>query len=90
MVAGDLHEDYAVWLSILKNEGIQAYGVNRPLLIYRVSGNSKSGNKGKAAVTHWKVYRYIGLPFIESMYYFGFYMVRNVKKYVNIWVETGK
>ncbi len=90
MVAGDLHEDYAVWLSILKNEGIQAYGVNRPLLIYRVSGNSKSGNKGKAAVMHWKVYRYIGLPFIQSMYYFGFYMVRNVKKYVNIWVETGK
>lgn len=90
MASGNMHEDYAVWLSILKNERILAYGIDRPLLIYRVSVNSKSGNKGKAALMHWRVYQHIGLHFIPSMYYFGFYMVRNMQKYVKIWKEMGK
>lgn len=85
MVEKNMHEDYAVWLSILKNERIYAYGINQPLLIYRVSAKSKSGNKGKAALMHWRVYRYIGLPFILSVYYFLWYMVRNLKKYLRIW-----
>jgi len=88
MVPGNMHEDYAVWLSVLKNEGIDAYGLDRPLLVYRVSSGSKSGNKGKAALMHWRVYRHIGLPFVPSIYYFGFYMVRNLKKYGKIWRET--
>lgn len=85
MVGKNMHEDYAVWLNILKNEHICAYGINRPLLIYRVSTGSKSGNKGKAALMHWRVYRHIGLPFILSVYYFSWYMVRNLKKYGKIW-----
>ena len=85
MVGKDMHEDYAVWLSILKNEGICAYGINRPLLVYRVSPKSKSGNKGKAALMHWRVYRHIGLGFIPSVYYFLWYMGRNLKKYGRIW-----
>lgn len=41
-----MHEDYAVWLKTLKL-GVIAYGVNEPLLIYRISINSNSGNKTK-------------------------------------------
>lgn len=85
MTERNMHEDYAVWLSILKNERIVAYGINQPLLIYRVSAKSKSGNKGKAALMHWRVYRYIGLPFVLSVYYFLWYAVRNLKKYFRIW-----
>lgn len=90
MSAGDMHEDYAVWLKVLKNEGTDAWGIDKPLLIYRISAASKSGNKGKAALMHWRVYRHIGLPFLPSVYYFGFYMVRNLKKYGKIWKETRK
>lgn len=90
MVAENMHEDYAVWLSVLKNERIDAYGIDRPLLIYRVSAGSKSGNKGKAALMHWRVYKYLGVPLAPSIYYFAFYMVRNLKKYRKIWKETIK
>lgn len=90
MMPGDMHEDYAVWLKVLKHESITAKGVNEPLLIYRVSGASKSGNKRKAALMHWRVYRHIGLPLPQSVYFFSFYMVRNLKKYTKIWKETGK
>lgn len=79
----DMHEDYAVWLQILKNGG-HAYGINEPLLIYRLSETSKSGNKKKAALMTLKVYRYIGLNPIQSFYYFSWYAYRNLRKYYTI------
>ena len=48
-VGDDMHEDFAIWLQILRN-GIKAYGINEPLLIYRLDDKSKSGNKLKAAM----------------------------------------
>ena len=36
-VGDGMHEDFAIWLSILK-EGKKAYGVDEPLLIYRYVG----------------------------------------------------
>ncbi len=76
----DMHEDYAVWLQILKNGG-HAYGINEPLLIYRLSQSSKSGNKKKAAVMTYRVYRFMGLNPVQSFYYFCWYAYRNLKKY---------
>lgn len=76
----DMHEDYAVWLQILKNGG-RAYGINEPLLIYRLSETSKSGNKKKAAIMTYKVYRFMGLNQIQSFYYFCWYAYRNLRKY---------
>ena len=75
-----MHEDYAVWLQILKNGG-HAYGINEPLLIYRLSQSSKSGNKKKAAVMTYRVYRFMGLNPVQSFYYFCWYAYRNLKKY---------
>lgn len=88
MAQGNLHEDYAVWLKILRSEKMTAYGIDRPLLIYRVSPGSKSGNKGRAAVMHWNVYRHIHLPLVLSVYYFSVYAIRNLCKYTRIWLSN--
>ena len=89
-VVGDgMHEDFAVWLSILK-EGKKAYGVDEPLLIYRISKSSKSGNKIKAAKMNWNTYRYIGLNLIEAAYYEGCYIIKSLIKYTNIKINNKK
>lgn len=82
----EMHEDYAVWLQVLRDGG-HAYGLNEPLLIYRLSNNSKSSNKKKAAYMTYKVYRYMGLGFMESLYYFSWYVWRNLRKYQKIQSE---
>lgn len=76
-----LHEDYIMWLSILKDYNV-AYGINEPLLKYRVMKGTKSGNKLKSAQMTFGVYRYMGLSFFQSCYYFCFYAVRGVMKYI--------
>lgn len=82
-VGDDMHEDFAIWLSILK-EGKKAYGVDEPLLIYRIAKSSKSGNKIKAAKMNWNTYRYVGLNPIEASYYECWYMVNGLMKYKNL------
>ena len=61
-----------------------AYGIDEPLLIYRLSANSKSGNKIKAAKMNWNTYRASGLKPIPAIYYMICYMYNGVKKYRNI------
>ena len=78
--AGLIHEDFACWLKMLKN-GIKAVGIDEPLLIYRITRSSKSGNKKKAAMMNWNTYRYCGLNPVASLYYMGWYMVKGVLKY---------
>lgn len=80
-MAGDfLHEDFAVWLQILR-DGKTAFGVDEPLLIYRLSAGSKSGNKWKAAKMTYRVYRHIGLNVFSAVYYWMHYLFRSVRKY---------
>ena len=76
----NLHEDYATWLSILR-DGYSAKAIDEPLLIYRVSPLSKTGNKLKSAQMNWNTYKYIGLCWIERLYYMGWYMVNGLLKY---------
>lgn len=78
-----MHEDYATWLEILRAGG-KAYGINEPLLIYRISGKSRSGDKRRAAQMTWRVYRFLGLHLWEACYYFGWYVFKNGKKYFHI------
>lgn len=87
-IGDGMHEDFAIWLSILK-EGKKAYGVDEPLLIYRIAKSSKSGNKVKAAKMNWNTYRYVGLNPIEAAYYEGWYMIKNVIKYTNLKISGG-
>ncbi|WP_455265950.1 glycosyltransferase family 2 protein [Phascolarctobacterium sp.] len=79
-VGDDMHEDFAIWLQILRN-GIKAYGINEPLLIYRLDDKSKSGNKFKAAMMNWNTYRYIGLNLLEAAYYEFWYAINGLCKY---------
>ena len=75
------HEDYALWLKILKKE-VQAFGLNIPLAIYRVRKNSVSSNKLKAAFYQWKIYREIEqLNIIKSIYHFINYVYYGFMKY---------
>lgn len=77
---GDMHEDYAMWLDILRH-GSFAAGIDQPLLRYRLSAGSKSGNKLKSALMTFRVYMYEGLGVFETLYYMCMYMYNGIKKY---------
>ncbi len=83
MEKDDIHEDYAVWLKVLKL-GIIAYGVNEPLLIYRISRNSKSGNKFKTIKMTYNVFRFIGINPIGSIYFMLRHVTASILKYRRI------
>lgn len=82
-IGDNMHEDFACWLQILRTGRI-AYGIDEPLLIYRLSSNSKSSNKIKAAVMNWNTYRYIRLSIITSIYFMCWYTVNGLLKYKKI------
>ena len=82
-IGDGMHEDFAIWLSISVTWK-KAYGVDEPLLIYRIAKSSKSGNKIKAAKMNWNTYRYVGLNVVEAAYYEAWYMFKNVMKYANL------
>ncbi len=66
-------EDTATWWKILKT-GYTAYGLNRPLTLYRRSGNTLSSNKASAIKRIWNLYRNVeGLNVAYSAYCFVFY-----------------
>jgi teichuronic acid biosynthesis glycosyltransferase TuaG len=83
MEKDDMHEDYAVWLRILRM-GVYAYSVNEPLLIYRISRNSKSGKKIKTIKMTYKVFRFIGMNPLSSIYYMINHIMRSLIKYKKI------
>lgn len=82
----DIHEDYAVWLRILKT-GILAYGINKPLLIYRISRDSKSGNKIKTIKMTYKVFRLVGNNPFQSTYFMIRHIIGSIKKYKRIFIN---
>ncbi len=83
VLADDMHEDFACWLRFLR-KGNMAYGIDEPLLIYRLSAQSKSGNKLKAAKMNWKTYRTVGLNSVLAIYYMGWYVAKSILKYKNL------
>jgi teichuronic acid biosynthesis glycosyltransferase TuaG len=82
----NMHEDYAVWLRILKL-GVVAHGINEPLLIYRISRNSKSGNKIKTIKMTYRVYRFVGINPIGSIYFMIRHVIASLLKYKRIFTE---
>lgn len=77
----DSHEDYITWLKILKKYD-RAYGINEPLLNYRLSAQGKSGSKLKSAKMTFKVYRYMGFNFFKSILCFCSYAIHGIMKYL--------
>lgn len=58
------HEDYAFWLAMLRSPAARhrdnfACGINEPMALYRLSANSLSGNKLRAAAFQWLIYRHV-------------------------------
>jgi len=78
-----LHEDYLVWLKILKS-GVVAFGVNEPLLIYRIDQNSKSGNKLKSIKMTFNVFRKLDYNTLFSTFYTISHLYRSIIKYKKI------
>ncbi len=83
----NMHEDFAVWLSLLSSY-TYAVGVDEPLLTYRVSRSSKSGQKLKAAKMQWQTYRHCRIGFARSCVSFVCYAWRNVRKYASIYRQA--
>lgn len=75
------HEDYILWLDILKQENI-AYGLQEDLARYRKSETSLTSNKKRSALWTWQVYRqHQELSFFASVYYFIFYVCKGLLKH---------
>ncbi len=82
-VKDGIHEDFACWLGMLKN-GAKAIGINEPLLIYRLSPKSKSGNKFKSAIMNYKTYRTVGINPFSALFYESAYLLNGIKKYKHL------
>ena len=75
-----IHEDFAVWLAILR-QGYLAYGIDEPLLVYRLSKKQKSANKLAAAIMNWHTYRHIDVPLGLALWSQARYAVNGIRKY---------
>lgn len=76
------HEDYAMWLSILK-KGYIAQNTNSTLALYRINSKSISSNKITALKWTWNIYRKIEhLPLCKSLFYFINYAFRAGYKFL--------
>ncbi|MFP7297455.1 glycosyltransferase family 2 protein [Neobacillus niacini] len=77
----DCSEDFGLWLSIL-SKGIQAYGLNEELAIYRKRENSLSSNKLKSAQKTWNTYRKVEkITIPSSLWYLANYSLHALKKH---------
>lgn len=75
------HEDYTLWLKILKS-GARAAGILEPLASYRLDSTSVSANKFRSAYWQWKIYRKVeGIGFFASVFYFLNYASFGLKKH---------
>ncbi len=79
-VRDDIHEDYILWLRLLKN-GRKSYGVNEPLLFSRLAPGGKSRNKLKSAWMNYQVYRYFDIPVCKAMALMVSYTLAGFRKY---------
>ena len=80
MTKSEVHEDYYMWLRILKDYKT-AYGINEPLLNYRIHSNSKSNNKIKSAIMTFKTIKLMEKSFIKTCFYFASYVKAGLKNY---------
>lgn len=76
------HEDYALWLSILK-KGFIAQNTNTITGYYRIGKTSVSSHKLKLLPWQWYIYRNVEhLPWHSSLYYYIHYAIKGIQKFV--------
>ncbi len=81
-----VHEDYACWLSMLR-DGHIAYGIDKPLLTYRLTTNARTHNKWTSMWMNWRTLRRVGLSFPETCYYMAWYGWHGLRKYGGFWLK---
>lgn len=80
----DRHEDYILWLSILKR-GIVAKGNHKVLATYVIHSNSKNSNKSKLVKSMYRVYRESqGFNWLKSWMLVFRYALYSKKKYRDV------
>ena len=78
------HEDYIIWLNILKR-GIVAKGNHNVLAAYVIHSNSKNSNKTKLVKFMYRVYHQSqGFNWLKSWIYVFRYALFSKKKYRNV------
>ena len=76
---GFMHEDYSAWLEVLRQSG-HAYGLNEPLLIYRMREASKSASRIKSAIMNRNSYRHAGYGQLISTLLMFRYAIHSITK----------
>ncbi len=75
-------QDFALWLQILKKVPF-AYGIKKPMAIYRMRNNSVSRNKFHAAKYQWSVYRDVeGIGIFKSVILLLHWAKNGLNKYL--------
>jgi len=82
-VNGDVHEDYVAWLNILQNEKC-AYGLDEPLLTYRLAYSSRSGNRLRSAKMIYNAYCHVGYGGVASLLLTLRYSIHSITKRLQI------
>lgn len=77
------HEDFINWLEITKSNRI-IYGIDEPLLKYRLSPNGKSRNKLKSAYMTYMSYKMTGIINSKALMYTILHLVNGVIKYYKL------
>lgn len=81
MLHDEYHEDYMVWLRCLEKYGI-AYGLDEPLLCYRMSQDGKSRNHVKSVAMTYGLHRCMGKNVWLACYYTACHLLSAVRKYL--------
>ncbi|GHV19222.1 glycosyl transferase [Clostridia bacterium] len=76
---GVITEDFASWLSIVREVGF-ATGLGEPLLWYRLSEGSDSSSKIHMAVKTYRAYRFVGINPVKSIFLIVNYARWTIKK----------
>ncbi len=76
---GPIHEDYVVWMTLLRMIPA-AYGLNEPLLTYRLSPNSRSGNRIRSGIMLMRSYRCLGYGWVRVLWHTRNYFLYSVRK----------
>lgn len=77
-------QDTATWWKILKT-GIEAYGLNEVLAVYRRSSGTLSSNKFRALKRTWRLYRKVEqLNIFYSCYIFLWYCFNAIKRRIRV------
>jgi teichuronic acid biosynthesis glycosyltransferase TuaG len=80
MHGDDGHEDYLMWLEVLKKYK-RGCAVNEPLLKYRITNTGKSGNKLNSAKMTYRTYKNMGYGPLHTLVLFTTYAVNGIRKY---------